>query len=473
MMQRLLPAALLRRAAAATGGARLFASSSLLFDDTQEQFKESVHRFAQETIAPHAASIDAANRFPSHIDLWRLMGEFNLHGLTAPEEYGGMGLGYMYHCIAMEEISRASGSVGLSYGAHSNLCINQLVRHGSADQKHKYLPKLISGEHVGALAMSEPNSGSDVVSMKCRAERVDGGYVINGNKMWCTNGPSAQTLVWYLNPSSSSRFFDCPWRCQESRSNREGPARVCPNSSGSACKLKRKIGVSAVCSEDGKNSIYLSASAVSKLSPLGPWGNWRTTSFFSIGDGERCNRGLPPRSRGSGEDAPRLVEIDEGEAREQLRRGEEARGERRHDVAVERRTEDGDASGRSASRGKPAPSLVDAEPLLQITPLNGSRAEAAGRLAHASRDRLTAAISERLGAAEMLLLLSSVIAASRSPTSWFSAAASSLPRGDLEMRGNKGASDPKSASWAMRIEEKACRGGENLSNSRVTYNLAH
>uniref|UniRef100_A0A0E0PGY3 Isovaleryl-CoA dehydrogenase n=1 Tax=Oryza rufipogon TaxID=4529 RepID=A0A0E0PGY3_ORYRU len=177
---------------------RLYSSaSSLLFDDTQEQFKESVHKFAQETIAPHAAAIDASNHFPKDVNLWKLMGDFNLHGLTAPEEYGGMGLGYMYHCIAMEEISRASGSVGLSYGAHSNLCINQLVRHGSPAQKLKYLPKLISGEHVGALAMSEPNSGSDVVSMKCKAEKVDGGYVINGNKMWCTNGPSAQTLVQY------------------------------------------------------------------------------------------------------------------------------------------------------------------------------------------------------------------------------------------------------------------------------------
>jgi isovaleryl-CoA dehydrogenase len=193
-MQRWLPA-ILRRAAPAGGAARLFSSSSLLFDETQEQFKESVHRFAQEAIAPHAAAIDASNRFPNGVDLWRLMGDFNLHGLTAPEEYGGMGLGYMYHCIAMEEISRASGSVGLSYGAHSNLCINQLVRHGNPEQKQKYLPKLISGEHVGALAMSEPNSGSDVVSMKCKAEKVDGGYVINGNKMWCTNGPSAQTLV--------------------------------------------------------------------------------------------------------------------------------------------------------------------------------------------------------------------------------------------------------------------------------------
>ncbi|PWZ08241.1 Isovaleryl-CoA dehydrogenase, mitochondrial [Zea mays] len=242
-MQRWLPA-LLRRAAPGGGAARLFASSSLLFDDTQEQFKESVRKFAQENIAPRAAAIDASNHFPRDVDLWRLMGDFNLHGLTAPEEYGGMGLGYMYHCIAMEEITRASGAVGLSYGAHSNLCINQLVRHGSPEQRLKYLPKvlcspricfvlslcfaraivflrtmkmltasiclavlyscifafsmkLISGEHIGALAMSEPNSGSDVVSMKCKAEKVDGGYVLNGNKMWCTNGPSAQTLVVY------------------------------------------------------------------------------------------------------------------------------------------------------------------------------------------------------------------------------------------------------------------------------------
>ncbi|KAI3849892.1 hypothetical protein MKW98_026806 [Papaver atlanticum] len=162
-------------------------STCLLFDDTQIQFKESVAQFAKEHIAPHSANIDKSNYFPKEVNLWKLMGEFNLHGITAPEEYGGLGLGYLYHCIAMEEISRASGSVGLSYGAHSNLCINQL--------KKKYLPKLISGEHVGALAMSEPNAGSDVVSMKCKADRVDGGYVINGNKMWCTNGPVAQTLV--------------------------------------------------------------------------------------------------------------------------------------------------------------------------------------------------------------------------------------------------------------------------------------
>ncbi|VAH01588.1 unnamed protein product [Triticum turgidum subsp. durum] len=143
-MQRRLPA-LLRRAAGAGPARRwLSASSSLLFDDTQEQFKESVHRFAQEHIAPHAAAIDASNHFPKEKNLWKLMGDFNLHGLTSPEEYGGLGLGYMYHCIAMEEISRASGSVGLSYGAHSNLCINQLVRHGSPAQKEKYLPKGIT-----------------------------------------------------------------------------------------------------------------------------------------------------------------------------------------------------------------------------------------------------------------------------------------------------------------------------------------
>ncbi|KAK1320492.1 hypothetical protein QJS10_CPA03g01305 [Acorus calamus] len=175
---------------------RLF-STSLIFDDTQRQFKESVSQFAQDVIAPHATNIDATNHFPQDVNLWKLMGDFNLHGITAPEEYGGLGLGYVYHCLAMEEISRASGSVALSYGAHSNLCINQLVRHGTHSQKQKYLPKLISGEHVGALAMSEPNAGSDVVSMKCKADRVDGGYIINGNKMWCTNGPIAQTLVVY------------------------------------------------------------------------------------------------------------------------------------------------------------------------------------------------------------------------------------------------------------------------------------
>ncbi|RXI04558.1 hypothetical protein DVH24_038832 [Malus domestica] len=243
-MQRLF--AVRSTCAAIVRNQRKFASFStaLLFDDTQIQFKESVAQFAQENIAPHASKIDHTNYLPQEVNLWKLMGDFNLHGITAPvwvkingnkeekgkdinallillvgrrklssnemihefrnltmgflvEEYGGLGLGYLYHCIAMEEISRASGSVGLSYGAHSNLCINQLVRHGNPTQKQKYLPKLISGEHIGALAMSEPNAGSDVVSMKCKADQVDGGYVLNGNKMWCTNGPVAQTLVIY------------------------------------------------------------------------------------------------------------------------------------------------------------------------------------------------------------------------------------------------------------------------------------
>nr|GEV14107.1 isovaleryl-CoA dehydrogenase, mitochondrial [Tanacetum cinerariifolium] len=166
---------------------------------------ESVAQFAQEHIAPHAEKIDKTNYFPEEVNLWKLMGDFNLHGITAPVEYGGLGLGYLYHCLALEEISRASGSVGLSFGAHSNLCINQLVRNGNAAQKEKYLPKLISGDNVGALAMSEPNAGSDVVGMKCKADRVDGGYVINGNKMWCTNGPVAQTLVVYAKTDTTSR----------------------------------------------------------------------------------------------------------------------------------------------------------------------------------------------------------------------------------------------------------------------------
>ncbi|CAI7820366.1 unnamed protein product [Closterium sp. NIES-54] len=180
-----------RFSSAAVGG------GSALLDDTAVQFKESVHKFAHEVIAPHAADIDRNNSFPKNVNLWRLMGDFHLHGITVPEQEGGMGLGYLYHCVAMEEISRASGAVGLSYGAHSNLCINQLVRHGNEEQKAKYLPKLVAGEHVGALAMSEPNSGSDVVSMRCRAERAQGGYVLNGTKMWCTNGPTANTLVVY------------------------------------------------------------------------------------------------------------------------------------------------------------------------------------------------------------------------------------------------------------------------------------
>jgi isovaleryl-CoA dehydrogenase len=160
-----------------------------------EALRDTVHDFAQAEIAPRAAEIDRSDQFPA--DLWRKMGEIGVLGITVPEEYGGANMGYLAHMLAMEEISRASASVGLSYGAHSNLCVNQIKRNGSAAQKKKYLPKLISGEHVGALAMSEPGAGSDVISMKLRAEDKGGYYVLNGNKMWITNGPDADTLVVY------------------------------------------------------------------------------------------------------------------------------------------------------------------------------------------------------------------------------------------------------------------------------------
>ena len=160
-----------------------------------DMLRDSVHAFAQDEIAPRAAEIDRDNLFP--MDLWKKMGDLGILGITVPEEYGGAGLGYLAHVVTMEEISRASGAVGLSYGAHSNLCVNQLKLNGSDAQKRKYLPKLISGEHVGALAMSEPGSGSDVVSMKLRADFKGDHYVLNGNKMWITNGPDADTLVVY------------------------------------------------------------------------------------------------------------------------------------------------------------------------------------------------------------------------------------------------------------------------------------
>jgi isovaleryl-CoA dehydrogenase len=160
-----------------------------------DALRATVWRFASERIAPIAADIDRTNQFPAH--LWKEMGELGILGVTASEKYGGAGLGYLAHCVAMEEISRASASVGLSYGAHSNLCVNQIYRNGSEEQKRRFLPKLIAGEHVGALAMSEPGAGSDVVSMKLRAERRNDRYVLNGNKMWITNGPDANTLVVY------------------------------------------------------------------------------------------------------------------------------------------------------------------------------------------------------------------------------------------------------------------------------------
>jgi isovaleryl-CoA dehydrogenase len=173
------------------------ASRALNFDlgETADAIRETVREFAQDNIAPRADEIDRSNEFPR--DLWPAMGAIGLHGITVEEEYGGIGLGYLEHVVAMEEVSRASASVALSYGAHSNLCVNQIRRNGSEAQKRRYLPKLISGEHLGALAMSEPGSGSDVVSMRTRAEKRGDRYIINGNKMWITNGPSADTLVIY------------------------------------------------------------------------------------------------------------------------------------------------------------------------------------------------------------------------------------------------------------------------------------
>ena len=159
-----------------------------------DALRDAVRDFAQSEIAPRAAEIDRTDQFP--MDLWRRMGDLGVLGITVPEQYGGAAMGYLAHMVAMEEISRASASVGLSYGAHSNLCVNQINRNGNEAQKQKYLPKLISGEHVGALAMSEPGAGSDVISMKLKAEDK-GGYLLNGSKMWITNGPDADTLVVY------------------------------------------------------------------------------------------------------------------------------------------------------------------------------------------------------------------------------------------------------------------------------------
>jgi isovaleryl-CoA dehydrogenase len=163
--------------------------------DTADMLRDAVMRFASDEIAPRAAAIDRDNEFP--MDLWPKMGALGILGVTVEEEYGGAGMGYLEHCVAMEEVSRASASIGLSYGAHSNLCVNQIRINGSAEQRARYLPALVSGEHVGALAMSEPGAGSDVVGMKLRAEKRGDRYVLNGTKMWITNGPDAHTLVVY------------------------------------------------------------------------------------------------------------------------------------------------------------------------------------------------------------------------------------------------------------------------------------
>ncbi len=180
---------------------------TLNFDlgETADSIRDVVRRFASDEIAPRAADIDRDNLFPN--DLWKKFGDLGVLGITVPEEFGGASLGYLEHVVAMEEISRASASVGLSYGAHSNLCVNQIKLNGSEAQKQKYLPKLISGDHVGALAMSEPGSGSDVVSMKLRADKKGDRYVLNGNKMWITNGPDADVLVVYAktDPAAGSK----------------------------------------------------------------------------------------------------------------------------------------------------------------------------------------------------------------------------------------------------------------------------
>jgi isovaleryl-CoA dehydrogenase len=173
--------------------------------DTADALRDTVADFAAAEIAPRAAEVDRSNNFPA--DLWRKFGALGVLGVTVEEEYGGAAMGYLEHVVAMEEISRASASVGLSYGAHSNLCVNQIRRNGTAEQKKKYLPKLISGEHVGALAMSEPGAGSDVVGMKTRAEKKGDRFILNGNKMWITNGPDANTLVVYAksDPEAGSK----------------------------------------------------------------------------------------------------------------------------------------------------------------------------------------------------------------------------------------------------------------------------
>ena len=206
---------------------------ALNFDlgETAEQLRDTVRAFTSDEIAPLAAEIDRSNEFPR--DLWPKLGALGLHGITVEEEFGGSGLGYLEHVVAMEEVSRGSASVGLSYGAHSNLCVNQIRRNGEPEQKRRYLPKLISGEHVGALAMSEPGAGSDVVSMKLKAEKKGDRYVLNGTKMWITNGPVRRRAgrLRQDRPGAAGRAASPPsWSRRASRDSR--PRR---SSTSSAC----------------------------------------------------------------------------------------------------------------------------------------------------------------------------------------------------------------------------------------------
>lgn len=180
----------------------MYTGLNYLLDETYDLLRDSVYQFASNEIAPIAAQIDAENAFPQH--LWKKLGDMGLLGITVSEEYGGANMGYLAHAIAMEEISRASASVGLSYGAHSNLCVNQIYLNGSAQQKQTYLPKLVAGDYVGALAMSEPNAGSDVVSMQLQARRESDRFILNGTKMWITNGPEANVLVVYAKTDKSA-----------------------------------------------------------------------------------------------------------------------------------------------------------------------------------------------------------------------------------------------------------------------------
>ncbi|OQV23230.1 Isovaleryl-CoA dehydrogenase, mitochondrial [Hypsibius exemplaris] len=191
---------------------RLFASDAAPVDDKiyglsqdLQEFRATVFNFAQKELAPKAAVIDQTNEFKELRAFWKGLGNLGLLGVTAPEQYGGIGMGFLAHVVAQEELSRASGAIGLSYGAHSNLCVNQIVRHGSEAQKKKYLPKLISGEHIGALAMSESGSGSDVVSMRTKATKAGEHYVLNGSKFWITNGPDADTLVVYAKTDTKAK----------------------------------------------------------------------------------------------------------------------------------------------------------------------------------------------------------------------------------------------------------------------------